>query len=213
MKSSLSGLRSAPVLIDANILMMGIKKRSSDPNYSFERMKTIVFEPLLKFCSDIYVHEKVYNELDKDSKALIDLYVGKGVVIVSEGSLYGQDPQYTDLWNRIAGHELFNYERGERKNAGEVYSLAFALHNHLPFFCSSDGLVDIIVEELNLHIEIITFDVILLIASIFHKDNAEYKKAIKSMYKLLCADVIRRRELPQTFGEYVIWADKQGWLK
>lgn len=212
MKSFLSWLKDTPVLIDANIFMKGLEYRATDPDYSFSRMKDIVFEPLLNFCNNIIIHEVVYGELDDESKNLIDFYIGKGITVVAEGDLYGLDPQYTELWNKVANHEIFNYERGERKNAGEIYSLVYALHNGIPYFCSADGLVDLLSDEMSLNVEIITFDVVLLIASIHHRANIEFKKAIKAMYKRLCADVIRRRRLPTTLGDYIALVDKQGWL-
>lgn len=97
MKSCLSMLQNSPVLIDACIFMKGIDRRTSDPNYSFERMQKIVLEPFFDFFQNILIHEKVYAELDEDSKSLVDKYRGRNVTIVDEGGLYGLDPQYTDL--------------------------------------------------------------------------------------------------------------------
>lgn len=88
-------------------------------------------KPLFECFQQIIIHEMVYNELDEDTKRLVDLYKGKNVTIVDEGDLYGKDPQYTTVFNVIANHERVMYTRGNSKDRGEVYSLAYAAHNKI----------------------------------------------------------------------------------
>lgn len=108
-KTALHELLNKPVLFDANIFMVGISDRISDKNCSFENMKNMFIEPLLESFTDIYIHEEVYRELDEESRSFVDTYLGRNVTIVSEGDLYGRDPQYTTIFNNIANHELVNY--------------------------------------------------------------------------------------------------------
>lgn len=206
-KTSLHELLTRPILFDANIFMVGVENRSANKNASFEKMKELYIIPLLESFSDIYVHEEVFKELDADSRTFLAPYIGKNITIVTEGNLYGKDPQYTTIFNSIATHELVNYVRGQSKDRGEVYSLAYAAYHHMNYFCSKEIMVDIIAHELKSleNIDIITFDIILLTAYIYYarqNDNSK-SKGQKSLYKTYCADVIKRHRLPKTLGEYI----------
>ena len=80
MTISLSNLRKQPIMIDANIFMVGIENRGSDPNCSFENMRDLFIVPMLESFSQIYIHEVVYSELDDDAKKLVDEYLQGGRV-------------------------------------------------------------------------------------------------------------------------------------
>lgn len=168
MNISLKKLCQQPVMFDANIFMVGIENRSSDPNCSFNNMKNLYLIPLFESFSQIYIHQMVYIELDDDSRTLVDSY--KNVTIVDEipGS-YGTDPQYTTIFNNIANHKRVQYERGKSKDRGEVYSLAYAAYNGINYFSSKEIMVDVIAEDIDdlKNIEIITFDVIVLLSYIY----------------------------------------------
>ena len=207
-KTALHDLFHKPVLFDANIFMVGILDRNSDKNCSFENMKKMFIEPLLDSFKDIYIHEEVYRELDEESRNFVDTYLGRNVTLVSEGDLYGRDPKYTTIFNSIASHELVNYVRGQSKDRGEVYSLAYAAYHNMNYFCSKEIMVDNVAHELEAlkDIDIITFDIILLSAYVYYaeKNDNSNSKGLKSMYKKYCADVIKRRRLPPTLREYII---------
>jgi hypothetical protein len=195
-------------MFDANIFMVGIENRLSDSNCSFENMYKVYLQPLFESFQQILIHEMVYNELDEDAKKLVDSYKEKNVTIVAEGDLYGKDPQYTTIFNEIANHERVMYTRGNSKDRGEVYSLAYVAYNKINYFSSKEVMVDLIaekLEELN-DVEIVTFDVILLLAYIYYASKGDNKnnKALKSLYKRYCEDVIKRHKLPATLKEYVL---------
>lgn len=207
-KTTLRELLHKPILFDANIFMVGIEERLSNVNCSFENMKKLYIQPLFESFTDIYIHREVYNELDDEARNLVDVYLGKNVTIVDEGGLYGKDPQYTVIFNKIANHELVNYERGRAKDRGEVYSLAYAAYHNMNYFCSKEIMVDHVAHELEdlKDIDIITFDIVVLSAYVYYakrNDNTN-SKALKAIYKKYCADVIRRHGLPKTLGEYII---------
>lgn len=206
-KTALHELLNKPVLFDANIFMVGISDRISDKNCSFENMKKMFIEPLLESFTNIYIHEEVYRELDEESRSFVDTYLGRNVTVVSEGDLYGRDPKYTTIFNNIANHELVNYIRGQSKDCGEVYSLAYAAYHNMNYFSSKEIIVDNVAHELeNLKdIDIITFDIILLSAYVYYaeKNDNSNSKGLKAMYKKYCADVIKRHRLPATLGEYI----------
>lgn len=208
MNISLKKLCQQPVMFDANIFMVGIENRSSDPNCSFNNMKNLYLIPLFESFSQIYIHQMVYIELDDDSRTLVDSYKNKNVTIVDEipGS-YGTDPQYTTIFNNIANHKRVQYERGKSKDRGEVYSLAYAAYNGINYFSSKEIMVDVIAEDIDdlKNIEIITFDVIVLLSYIYYNSegNNEHNKALKSIYKRFCEDVIKRHKLPPTLVDYV----------
>ena len=206
-KTALHDLLNKPILFDANIFMVGISNRISDKNCSFENMKQLYIKPLFESYTDIYIHEEVYKELDVDSRAFTDTYKGKNVTIVGEGGLYGKDPKYTTVFNNIARHELVNYARGQSKNRGEVYSLAYAAYHNMNYFCSKEIMVDNVARELGdlKDIDIITFDIILLSAYVYYakRNDRTNCKGLKSIYKKYCADVIKRHGLPATLGEYI----------
>lgn len=165
-------------------------------------------EPLLESFTDVYIHEEVYRELDEESRNFVDTYLGSNVTIVSEGDLYGRDPKYTTIFNNIAGHELVNYVRGQSKDCGEVYSLAYAAYHNMNYFCSKEIMVDNVAHELEdlKDVDIITFDIILLSAYVYYaeKNDNSNSKGLKSMYKKYCADVIKRHRLPPTLREYIL---------
>lgn len=204
---SLKELLSKPVMLDANILMVGIGERISNPDYSFERMKQIYISPIFESFKSIVIHEAVYNELDDESRKLVDQYKDKNVSIVGEGTLYGTDPKYTSIFNAIAGNGMVDYKRGQSKNKGEIYSLAYAAYNNLNYFCSKDVMVDLIADEIPVlkEIRIITFDVIVLLSYLYHnvKEDQGYNKALRSIYKRHCEDVIKRHKLPKMLKEYI----------
>ena len=197
-----------PVMFDANIFMIVLENRSSDSNCSIENIFKVYLKPLFECFQQIIIHEMVYNELDEDTKRLVDLYKGKNVTIVDEGGLYGKDPQYTTIFNAIANHERVMYTRGNSKDRGEVYSLAYAAHNKINYFSSKEVMVDLIAEELEElnDVEVVTFDVVLLLAYIYYasKGDNSNNKALKSIYKRYCEDVIKRHKLPVTLKEYVV---------
>ncbi len=206
-KIALHDLQKKPILMDANILMVGIERRGSDSAYSFKSMRELFLEPLFKSFTDIYIHEEVYKELDEEARIFVDTYVGKNVKIVTENGLYGKDPLYTTIFNHIADHELVNYVRGSSKDRGEVYSLAYAAYHNMNYFCSKEIMVDLIAAELEdlKEVDIITFDIVLLSAYVYYakrNDNTK-SKGLKAIYKRYCTDVIRRHQLPGTLGEYI----------
>lgn len=201
----LKELLGKSIMFDANILMVGIENRNSDLNCSFDNMKELYIIPLLNSFSNIIIHEKVYNELDDRCKKLIDEY--QNVSIVYEDDLYGKDPQYTTIFNSIADHERLQYSRSDSKNRGEVYSLAYAAFHKINCFSSKEIMVDEIAKEIKelKNIQIITFDIIVLLALIYHNNNniTSYNRALKSVYKKYCEDVIKRHKLPTTLFEYL----------
>ena len=87
---SLKALCQQPIMFDANIFMVGIEKRNSDPNCSFENMKDVYMIPVFESLSQIIIHQMVYKELDSAAKGFLDTYVGKNVTIVQDEGLYGK---------------------------------------------------------------------------------------------------------------------------
>ena len=181
-------------MFDANIFMVGIENRSSDPNCSFNNMKELYMIPLMESFKNILIHEMVYNELDLETKNFLDSYLNKNVTIVSEERLYGIDPLYTTIFNEICSHERVQYIRGNAKDRGEVYSLAYAAYHNINYFSSKEIMVDDIARDLDVlkDIEIITFDIIVLLSYIYYACNKRY-----------CEDVIKRHKLPSTLTKYV----------
>lgn len=205
-------LCSQPVMFDANIFMVGIENRQSDPNCSFENMKDVYMIPIFESFSQIFIHQMVYDELDNEAKAFMNTYIGKNVIIVQDKKLYGKDPLFTTIFNDIANHERVQYSLGSSKDRGEVYSLAYAVYHNINYFSSKEIMVDDIAKELETlqNIEVITFDIIILLAYIYHMSNGDTSKnkALKSIYKRYCEDVIKRHKLPHTLREYFIASEK-----
>jgi len=105
--------KASPIMLDACVLMVGINRQSSDSNFSFESMRQTYLASLFDYFKNIKIHEIVFNELDDARRSFINSYKDKNVEIVSEDNLYGKDPIYTNIFNCIASHDLFNYRRGE----------------------------------------------------------------------------------------------------
>ena len=155
--------------------------------------------------NEIKIHEIVFSELDSKRREFISGFIGKNVEIVSEGGLYGKDPIYTSIFNSIASHELFNYRRGESKNKGDVYSLAYAACHNIPFFSSRDGSIMSVLDEMSelKNIEYIGFEYILTIAYLMGERSKEKTTALKALYKYACHSAIRFGMIPTTFREFL----------
>jgi hypothetical protein len=129
------------------------------------------------------------------------------VTIVFEEGLYGTDPLYTTIFNNIANHELVQYVRGNSKDRGEIYSLAYSAYHNMNYFCSKEIMVDNIAQEIDdlKNVDIITFDIIILQAYVYYakKNDNSNSKGLKAIYKKYCADVIKRHNLPKTLSEYI----------
>ncbi len=204
---SLEKLYEQPIMFDANIFMVGIDRRANDLNASFDNVKETIMIPVFESFKRILIHEKVYRELDTEAQEFINSFLEKNAEIVSEADLYGRDPRYTDIFNSIADHERVRYQRGESKNQGEVYSLAYAAYHNINFFSSKEIMVDVIANEIEAlkDISIITFDIIMVISYLFYmkRHDTSKNKALKAMYKREGEDVVRRHHLPKTLGEYI----------
>lgn len=203
-KITLKELIEKPIMVDANILMVGIENRGRDPNCSFTEMRDLYLIPFFESFKEVIIHKAVYDELDSECKHFIDRCTN--VVIVECDNLYGVDPLYTTIFNNIAQHERIAYKIGSSKDRGEVYSLAYAAFNKINYFSSKEIKVDDIVNIIpDLEdISVITFDVIVLLAYIYHNSGyvTKYNKALKSVYKRYCEDVIKRHKLPPKLSEY-----------
>lgn len=202
---NLTELFEQPIMLDANILMVGIENRVSDPNCCFENIKTLFLIPIINSFQNIIIHEEVYRELDDDCKQF--LTTCNNITIVCENGLYGKDPQYTSIFNNISEHDRVQYIRMNSKDKGEVFSLAYAAFHKINYFSSKEIMVDEIVREINdlKGIHIITFDIIVLIAFVYYNSQKikNHNRALKSSYKKYCEDVIKRHSLPSTLGEYI----------
>lgn len=203
----LNELLTKPVLFDANIFMVGIEDRISNPNCSFENITNLFILPLLESFECVYIHEQVYKELDSQARAFVDLYIGKNVHLVNDEELLGKDPKYTTIFNNIAKHELVNYVMGSSKDRGEVYSMAYAAYHGINYFCSREIMVELVADELEdlKDVSIITLDIIILVAVCYYakKNDTTFNQAFKSVYKRYCRDVIKRHHLPTTLSEYI----------
>lgn len=172
--------------------MVGIEDRLSDKYCSFEHIKSVLLIPLLESFQHILINRTVYDALDS----------------VDISGLYGRDPIYTDIYNKVDNHDLFRYKEKSKDHLGEISSLAYAAYIGISYFCSKDASVDLITQELALlkNVTVITMDSVFLCARLYHNQQgsmAEYKLDLKSMYKKYCSDVIKRKQLPHTLNKYV----------
>ena len=69
--------KDTPIIIDTCIFMVGIDKRQTNQDYSLENMKKNWMDDVLSYFEKILIHEVVYQELDNETKKIIDGYVGK----------------------------------------------------------------------------------------------------------------------------------------
>lgn len=196
--------KDSPIIIDTCIFMVGIDKRHTDSNYSLERMREIWIDDILSYFEKILLHEVVYNELDSDTKKVIDEYIDKNVEIVSDKDLFNLDPEFMRIYDEIRNHELMYAPFSKTKNQGEIHSLAYACYYGIPYFSSRDSdACDVCneIEELN-NITIIGFEELLAIAYKTGTDK-EKRKALKSLYKEICAPKIRQGSIPCTLIDFL----------
>lgn len=205
-----------PIIVDACVLMVGVGE--NDPLYSFERMREIYLVPLLEYFNSIYVHRVVLEELDEPRRNLVLSYVGQSVTIVDETPQDLANPLYIMAKDEIANHKLINYAEdplhpGPQRNAGEVYSLAYATAHGIAYFSSRDfAAVTAAKTSINCRqVRIVGFETILTIAFLRHTQQKEvdpgrfkaYGKAIKALYKEFCHGCRLGKTLPATFKEYM----------
>jgi hypothetical protein len=198
----LKKLKSQPLLLDASVLLVGVEK--NEPNYSFSVMKELYLEALFHYFDKLLIHETVWNELDDSRKDFIDQFIGRNVAIVTEENLYGRDPIYTDIFNTIANFDLFKYRRGQTRNKGDVYSLAYAAYHKIPFISTRDGSIIKALEEINYlknNVKLLGFEHILLLG--FLNNNTQPPKRYKSIYKTYCTPAIKSGLIPETFTSFV----------
>lgn len=197
--------KSQPLMIDASVLLVGVDCQAGDERYSFENMKSTYMDSLFGYFDNVKIHETVYNELDDQRRQYVQTYVGRNVELVDENGLYGQDPQYTSIFNKIARHTLFNYVRGQSLNRGDVYTLAYAAYYGMPFITTRDGsIITVIeeVEELN-GLNVLGFEYLLAIGYLLNDGNKEFLRRCKSLYKSQCTPAIKRRLIPETFVQFL----------
>src|SRR5699024_4587565 len=120
----LKQLQNQPILLDASVLLVGVEK--SDENYRFENIQSLYMDAIFNYFRDILIHEAVMEELNEERRIYVESYTGKSVTIVTEENLYGRDPHYTNIFNTIAGFDLFKYVRPSPRDKGDVFSLTYA---------------------------------------------------------------------------------------
>lgn len=196
--------KDKPIIIDTCIFMAGIDERNTKPEYSLENMKRIWMDDVLSYFENILLHEVVYNELDSDTRNVIDEHVGKNIKIVSDRDLFDADPEFMRIFNEIHNHELMYAPFSKTKNQGEVHSLAYACYYNIPFFSSKDSdACDVCNEIADLNkIKIVGFETIIGIA---YKSgaNKEKRKTLKALYKEFCGQKIRQGVIPKTLAEFM----------
>jgi len=202
---------SRPVVFDASVLMVGVDRQSTDHNYSFDKMRIIYLDALVENFQHIVIHEEVWKELDPQRADFLSKYIGKNISVVSEGSMYGTDPRYTSIFNDIKQYELFQYNRGQKQNRGEVYSLAYAASHNIPYFSARDGAAMRAISEIESlkELELLGFEQLLLLGWMNNPHSNEYKKSYKSLYKSECSIAIHAKIIPETFAQYIHWVNQK----
>ena len=197
--------KDKPILIDACIFMVGVDKRPTDSNYSLAKMFDVWMSSILSYFDNILIHKVVYNELDNDTRIIIDESVGKNITIVDDYDLIDVDPEYMRVFNQIHDHDLLYAPYSKTKNQGEVHSLAYACYNNISFFSTKDlDVIDVCkdIEDLS-SITIIGFESILAIAYTSDAADQNKRKTLKALYKEYCAPKIRQGTIPKTLTEFV----------
>lgn len=197
--------RDQAVLFDASVLLAGIERQGSDPNYSFTNMKTAYLEATFNHFQCIKIHEKVWEELSEDRRNFIQTSFNAKVEIVGEGNLYGLDPLYTTIFNDIADHDLFRYKRMLRKDRGDVFTLAYAAYYGVPFVSTRDTSMLMVMQELSClqTVNAIGFEYLLVLGYLNNGTNRELDKRLSALYKQYCSPAIKRELLPSTFNQFI----------
>jgi len=195
---------NTPVLFDASVLLVGIEKQAGDLNYSFENMQAAYLDAVLNEFKCILIHQQVWEELSEDRQNYISPQIGKNVEIVKEGKLYGNDPLYTTMFNQIADHDLFRYQRLQSKDKGDVFTLAYAVYYGIPFVSTRDGSMLAAIEELSSldSVSVIGFEDLLVLGYINTKSK-DVEKRLAALYKRYCTPAIKKQLIPSTFKKYL----------
>lgn len=198
-------IKDLPLLLDASVLLCGADLEASDTNYCFDNMKQAYLEPVFNHFSKMLIHEEVWKELDESRKQFIQPLIGQTVAIVREGGLYNSDPQYNTTFNKIRKHPIYNYNRGEAKNRGDVFTLVYAAHFKIPLISTRDGPMEIVVaEEKELqHVEIVGFEKFLTLGYEANRTDADIRKRLKALYKRYCGPSIKKGLIPETLLMYI----------
>ncbi len=197
--------KDSKIIVDASTLMVGIQMQHDDPRYSFDSMKVAYMDSFFTYYNNIKIHEEVYRELDDVRRAYVSNFEGFNVEIVGENGLYGVDPIYTTIFNKIANHDLFHYTRDESFNRGDVYSLAYAAYHKIPVITTRDGSITTVVNEITElnGTDVLGFEYVLALSYLLNESNKDLFKRLKSLYKSQCTPAINRKLIPQTFSSFL----------
>jgi hypothetical protein len=194
--------REKPILFDTCIFMVGIDKRQTNSNYSLENMRKLWMDCVLNYFSNILIHQVVCAELDKDTRCVID--GRKNITTVDDADLLNKDPEYTRVFNLINSHPLLFHPSVQRKNQGEVHTLAYAYYRNIPFFSSRDSDACDVCSEIDelKDITVVGFETLLGLA---YSDtcDSEIHRGQKALYKEFCGKKIKRGIIPETLSEYM----------
>lgn len=193
-----------PIIIDTCVFMVGIEKRQINTVYSLNNMKTNWMDDIFSYFETILLHRVVYNELDSETKKVINKFIGTSIKIVDDDELMDSDPEFMRIFNKIHDHDLMKNPFNPNKNQGEVHSLAYASYYGIPYFSSKDLGACYVCNELEdlKNVKIVGFESILGIAYKTNP-NKNKKKALKSLYKEFCAPKIKQGVIPNTLAEFM----------
>ncbi len=196
--------RKSKVIIDTCILMVGIEKRAVHPQYSLESMMRNWMDAVLSFFSDIILLRTVYEELDADTRTVVDAHIGKNITIVDDSILLRTEPEYSRIFEEIHTHPLMYAPYFKSKNQGEIHSLAYACFMGITYFSTRDTDACDVCHEIDelAQIEIVGFETMLAIAYEL-SESPDQRKALKSMYKEYCGPRIRQKAIPGTLLEFL----------
>jgi len=208
-QTEISRICAGPVIIDACILLSGCTRRL-EKGFSFQDIRQSMLDASFKRIQKIIIHEAVVAELE-NSELQQYIQLSSNVTIVGEDNLYGSDPRYTAIFDAIALHYQFRYDRTDKnlmscptKNRGEIASMAYAAYHSIPFFSTSDQACFMIqkdISELN-GISLFGPEVFLYLGYLENINDSDQKKRIKALYKVFCDPEIKRRVLPEKFNDY-----------
>ncbi|MDD4690559.1 MAG: hypothetical protein PHE51_12565 [Eubacteriales bacterium] len=197
--------RDQAVIFDTSVLLAGIERQGSDPRYSFSNMKGAYLEATFNHFQYIKIHEEVWKELSEDRRDFIQSGYNNKLEIVSEGNLYGFDPQYTTIFNDIAGYDLFRYKRMQKENRGDIFTLAYAAYYGVPFVSTRDTSMLMVMQELPclMNVSSIGFEYLLVLGCLNNQTNRELDKRLAALYKLYCYPAIKQGLIPPTFNKFM----------
>ena len=201
---------SIPIFADANLFIPPDRGGKGKP-MSFDMFRNIWLDPLFSKLSGLSIHESVYDEFVQDNvKRYVDtkIFAESNPITVhytKNMNVIEQSLMQTYV-NLIAQHSQYIPARDNKKDRGEVLSLAYMAAKGFIYFSANDYLPIRLIQEAGpLKTGLDNMRIIQMYEMIYYlmKQNAGDKQTLKQLYKYMYRRTEREKKDNPDWAEFV----------